>query len=69
MGGSSKVYLVNFLHSIILVVEIEITESGEIIEIATEATEAFQEEDMELYDLPSIRPASTIIPPWLFGID
>ena len=58
----------NFLNCYILVVTVEITEYGEIIEIGIEATEDFQPEDSEQYDLSSICSSSTIIPSWLFEI-
>ena len=60
--------LANFLCCHILVVTVEITEYGEIIEIGIEATEDFQPEESEQYDMTSICSSSTIIPSWLFEI-
>ena len=51
-------------------IKVEITESGEFIEIGTEVTEEEQPENFdERYEFPFMQPSSPIIPSWLFESD
>ena len=51
-------------------IKVEITESGEFIEIGTEVTEEEQPENFdERYVFPFMQPSSPIIPSWLFESD
>ena len=51
-------------------IQVEITESGELIEVGTEVTEEEQPENFEeRYNYPLMRSLSPIIPSWLFESD